>query len=86
MNIQAYLEALPYDQDNPPELYSPIKHGNVLYVFGQCAGVALVEGMMFDLVEDDGHWHINDYMSSYWLNDKIEVLQVLNKYIDNHAN
>lgn len=80
--LEDVLENLPYNEDNPPELYTPITVDKVTFVFGECAGVAIIGSIMTDLVEDDGSWFVNSdaSMSIHWLKDKIKVLSVLDEW------
>lgn len=82
--LEDVLNHLPYSEDNPPKLYTPITVDRVTFVFGECAGVALINFMMIDLVEDDGSWFADDNagMSIRWLKDKIKVLSVLDEWIE----
>lgn len=78
------LNYLSYSEDNSPKLYTPITVDRVTFVFGECAGVALINFMMIDLVEDDGSWFVNDdaRMSIRWLKDKIKVLSVFDEWAE----
>lgn len=82
VKLEDVLENLPYNEDNPPEFYTPTTIDGVIFVFGECAGVATIGSIMTDLVEDDGSWFVNNdaSMSIHWLKDKIKVLSVLEEW------
>lgn len=75
------------DQDN---FITMLKDNNIIYNHG-CVGIELhypygKKNPQFRLLtEDDGNFSRSDFdMSTYWLNDLIQVAQRTLKYLENH--
>ena len=82
-----------WDQVTSPELYVPYREGDYVIVYGECGGIAIYPygetylGYTF-ISEDDGHYWIEDKNTNkavFWMEDDIKCMQVVMKYLEEHA-